>query len=223
MSTVEKRKPPKLGKPRSQIQNGENHDPTSPQSLERSKRSPPKLDAKKDKSIPGETRRGPPKLGQKKAQIESSAQPRRKPPKLKDKQAMEIPEPAQAQQAKKATEAASVTATTQQKAAELKQRAEKVTDPSEREKLMNQAIDSQKKAIGENETVQMLSRGSVQGAGAGGGIGMATGAGVGTAVGVGVGAPTTLLGAGVGAGVGALHGPWVTGPGLDDQGRMRND
>lgn len=137
-------------------------------------------------------------------------QGRKKPTKLKDKKASEIPEPTQADEAVKAAETAKSATLAQQKAAKLKKHAEHVSDPDQQNRLMSEAVRSQKKALAENETVKTLSKGTVQGASAGGGIGMATGAGVGTAVGTVVGVPTTALGAGVGAGVGALHGPFVT-------------
>ncbi|KAI9655567.1 MAG: hypothetical protein M1821_005360 [Bathelium mastoideum] len=140
---------------------------------------------------------------------QNSVGARKRPTKLRDSRAQQIPAPEQADEAVKAAESAKAVTLAQRKAAELKAGAEHVADPAERERLLSAAVQSQKKALAENETVQKLQKGTTQGAGAGGGIGLATGAGVGTAVGTVVGVPTTALGAGVGAGVGALHGPFV--------------
>ncbi|KAL9089384.1 MAG: hypothetical protein Q9165_005704 [Trypethelium subeluteriae] len=199
-----RKKPRKLDRSKPRVQNLQNASQgQASQEVQAPRKRPPKLEVREPKEDEG--------VGQ------TNAQTRKRPAKLKDKKAGQIPKPEQANEAVKAAETAKVASLAQQKAAHLKDRADQAKDPAEQRKLMSEAMESQKKALSENETVKMLSSGVIQGAGAGGGLGLATGAGVGTAVGGVVSVPTTALGAGVGAGVGALHGPFVKMSSEDDE------
>ena len=97
---------------------------------------------------------------------------------------------------------------------DLKDEAAKMTDPKERDRLLQEAYDKELEARGLTKTVERMQSGTWQGLAGGAGIGAGTGVGVGTLVGTLVGGlvsiPTTGLGALIGSGVGAIHGPWIT-------------
>lgn len=98
-------------------------------------------------------------------------------------------------------------------AASLREKASKLTNSKEREKLVKEAYDAEIAAHGHSKFAQRLQSGSWQGLAAGSGIGLGTGLGVGTVVGTLVGGlvsiPTTGLGALIGTGVGAVNGPFI--------------
>lgn len=95
----------------------------------------------------------------------------------------------------------------------LRDRAAKVANPQERERMIKEAYNKEVEANGQSKLAQRMQSGAWQGAAGGGGIGAATGLGVGAVVGTLVGGllsvPTTGLGGLIGAGVGAIHGPFI--------------
>lgn len=101
----------------------------------------------------------------------------------------------------------------QSTARSLRDKAKKIADPKERERMLNEAYDKEIEAHGHSKLAQRMESGAWQGAmggaGIGGGVGLGLGAVVGTLVGGLVSLPTTGLGALVGTGVGAIHGPFI--------------
>ncbi|KAG9231466.1 hypothetical protein BJ875DRAFT_117143 [Amylocarpus encephaloides] len=101
------------------------------------------------------------------------------------------------------------------------ERAEKLSDPKEKQKLLEEATKQDKLAKSLLTTASRLQSGVWQGGLAGAGVGAGIGTGVGTVVGSIVGGviaiPTTGLGALAGAGTGAIHGPWVKIPGQEKE------
>ena len=113
----------------------------------------------------------------------------------------------------KAIETAQAAQKAQSTANDLKTKAQAITDPKQREKLLKDAFDKEIEAHGHSKAAKRMQSGTWQGLGFGGGIGAATGMGLGAGVGTLLGAvtavPTTGLGMLIGSGVGAIHGPWV--------------
>lgn len=99
-----------------------------------------------------------------------------------------------------------------------RQRSDEVDDPEEKQKILQEAVQHEKKAQALSRDAQRLQsgiwQGGVGGAGIGAGLGAGLGAGVGTVVSAVVGGvaviPTTAVGALVGIGAGAIHGPWYS-------------
>lgn len=100
-----------------------------------------------------------------------------------------------------------------QKAQNLKDKAMKLRDPKERQRMIQEAYDKEVEANGQSKFARRLQSGAWQGGAGGAGAGAAVGTGLGTVVGALVGGvvslPTTALGGLVGAGVGGIHGPFV--------------
>jgi len=100
-----------------------------------------------------------------------------------------------------------------QKAQNLKDKAMKMTNSDERQKMIQSAYDAEIAANGQSKMAQRMTSGPWQGgaggAGIGGCVGMGLGAVLGTVVGGVVSLPTTALGGLVGAGVGGIHGPFI--------------
>jgi len=113
----------------------------------------------------------------------------------------------------RAIETAQAAERAQSTANDLKSKAQAMTDPGKREKLLKEAFDKEVEAHGHSKMAKRLQSGTWQGMGFGGGIGAATGLGLGAGVGTVLGAvtavPATGLGMLIGSGVGAIHGPWV--------------
>ncbi|KAK4635559.1 hypothetical protein CLAFUW4_00215 [Fulvia fulva] len=108
----------------------------------------------------------------------------------------------------------------QEYATSLREKAATLSNPSERERLVEEAYAREVEAHGERSKIaRRLQSGTWQGGAAGGGIGLGTGLGLGTLVGTllsGVlSIPTAGLGILIGAGVGAIHGPWIKVGGKD--------
>ncbi|KAK5946524.1 hypothetical protein PMZ80_000667 [Knufia obscura] len=101
----------------------------------------------------------------------------------------------------------------QSTANDLKSKAQAMTDPKQREKMLQEAFDKEIEANGHSKAAKRMQSGTWQGLGFGGGIGAATGLGLGAGLGTVLGAvtavPTAGLGMLVGSGVGAIHGPWI--------------
>lgn len=101
----------------------------------------------------------------------------------------------------------------QSTARDLKERAKKVANPQERERMFREAHDKEIEANGYSKWARRMESGTWQGMFGGGGIGAGVGVGLGTVVGTVVGSVGSLvtlpLGGLVGAGVGAWHGPWI--------------
>lgn len=114
---------------------------------------------------------------------------------------------------KQAADAAQKALEAQGMANKLRETAATFTDPKKREKMLNDAYNSEVEAHGLSKKARLLQSGAFQGTVGGAGIGGAVSAGVGTLVGTLVGSvtaiPVTGLGALAGAGVGAVHGPWI--------------
>ncbi|CAK4030569.1 Hypothetical predicted protein [Lecanosticta acicola] len=102
-------------------------------------------------------------------------------------------------------------------ASSLRDKASKIQDPQERERMVQEAYEKEIAVNGNSKFAQRLQSGPWQGAAAGGGIGLGTGLGVGAGVGTLAGTlvgglvsiPTTALGALIGTGVGAIKGPFI--------------
>lgn len=100
----------------------------------------------------------------------------------------------------------------QKKAQGLRQAADGAADPDERQRLMEEAINTQIEAETFGKTARYLQSGTFQGMMAGTGIGTVPGLTLGTLTGTLVGGTVTLvtggLGGAIGAATGALHGPF---------------
>ncbi|WPH04999.1 Hypothetical protein R9X50_00789700 [Acrodontium crateriforme] len=105
-------------------------------------------------------------------------------------------------------------AAAQRGARDLQAKTNKLRDPAERQRMLQEAYDREIALHGDTKLARRLQSGAWQGAaggvGIGGGIAMGLGATVGTLVGGVVAVPTTALGGIIGTGVGAIHGPWFT-------------
>lgn len=112
-----------------------------------------------------------------------------------------------------AAQAAKASAQAQGMADSLMAKAKMVTDPKERERMVQEAYENEIKANGMSRKAKFLKSGTFQGAAGGAGVGGVVGMGLGTVVGTLVGTvatiPTTLVGGLVGTGVGAIHGPFI--------------
>lgn len=101
----------------------------------------------------------------------------------------------------------------QEIAQSLRDKASVITDPKQREQLIQDAYEKEIEAHGQSKLARRLQSGTWQGLAGGTGIGAGVGVGVGTVVGVVTGGlvtlPATALGALIGSGVGAVHGPWI--------------
>ncbi|KAF6834752.1 hypothetical protein CMUS01_06028 [Colletotrichum musicola] len=99
-----------------------------------------------------------------------------------------------------------------------RQRSDEVNDPEEKQKMLHEAAQHEKKAQALSRDAKRLQsgiwQGGMGGAGMGAGLGAGLGAGVGTVVSAVVGGvaviPTTAVGALVGVAAGAIHGPWYS-------------
>lgn len=112
-----------------------------------------------------------------------------------------------------AAQAAKASAQAQGYADSLRQKAKMITDPKERERMVQEAYDNEVKANGMSRKAKFLKSGTFQGAAGGAGIGGVVGMGLGTVVGTLVGTvatiPTSAVGGLIGTGVGAVHGPFI--------------
>lgn len=112
-----------------------------------------------------------------------------------------------------AAQAAKASAQAQGYADSLRAKAKMITDPKERERMVQEAYDNEVKANGMSRKAKFLKSGTFQGAAGGAGIGGVVGMGLGTVVGTLVGTvatiPTTAVGGLIGTGVGAIHGPFI--------------
>jgi hypothetical protein len=101
----------------------------------------------------------------------------------------------------------------QKKAKKLKDSAAGASDPEERQKLMEQAMDAQIEAESFGKTAKYMRSGTFQGMAVGTGLGVAPGASLGALTGTLVGGVSSTilggLGAGVGSAAGFMHGPFV--------------
>lgn len=110
----------------------------------------------------------------------------------------------------KAVEAAKAAKRLQDTVNTLKEQANAVKDPAERERLFRAAYEKEVEAHGQSKKARALASGWGQGAGAGVGISAAVGMGLGNLVGVLLSGVVAVPGVLAGAGVGAVHGPWYT-------------
>lgn len=112
-----------------------------------------------------------------------------------------------------AAQAAKASAQAQGYADSLRQKAKMITDPKERERMVQEAYNNEVKANGMSRKAKFLKSGTFQGAAGGAGIGGVVGMGLGTVVGTLVGTvatiPTSAVGGLIGTGVGAVHGPFI--------------
>lgn len=116
-----------------------------------------------------------------------------------------------------AVEAAQKAHKAQTAATSLRDKAKRLTNAKERERMLQEAYDAEIEANGYSKMAKRLQSGTWQGGGIGGGIGAGVGLGLGTVVGTLVGGvaaiPTTGLGILAGATAGAIHGPFIKVPG----------
>jgi hypothetical protein len=126
-------------------------------------------------------------------------------------------EPSKQDIAKESSKAAQRALELQRHSKELTQAAADAGDPTERQRLLDEALAKSKEAESLGKTAKFLNSGGFQGLLAGGGVGSIIGVGLGTLVGTLTGALVggvgTLvvggLGGGIGSAVGAIHGPWI--------------
>jgi hypothetical protein len=126
-------------------------------------------------------------------------------------------EPSKEEIAKESSKAAQRALELQRHSKELTQAAADAGDPTERQRLLDEALAKSKEAESLGKTAKFLNSGGFQGLLAGGGVGSIIGVGLGTLVGTLTGALVggvgTLvvggLGGGIGSAVGAIHGPWI--------------
>lgn len=101
----------------------------------------------------------------------------------------------------------------QSAASSLRQQAETIADPTERERLLKEAYNKEVEARGLSKLAKRMQSGTWQGMAGGAGIGGVLSVGLGGVVGTLVGGilavPSVGLGALIGSGVGALHGPFI--------------
>jgi hypothetical protein len=111
------------------------------------------------------------------------------------------------------SKAASAAFSAQTKARELRDAAGGTSDPEERQKLMERAIDKEIEAESFGKTAKYLRSGAFQGMAVGAGLGMTPSATLGALTGTLVGGVTSVItggiGGGIGAAAGAVHGPIV--------------
>jgi hypothetical protein len=119
---------------------------------------------------------------------------------------------------KESSKAANAASRALKKAKELRQAAAGAGDPDERQKLTEQAVNSEIEAESFGKTAKYLRSGAFQGAAVGTGIGVAPSATLGALTGTLVGGVTSVITGGLGCGIGAVAGA-VNGP-MVDMGKM---